>query len=147
MTGDPAFDDAARATLAGVADVLIPAGSRMPAASAAGVAGAWLNELLRSRPDLESPLADLLGRLADAEPAAAVEELRSADPAAFDLLAEAVAGAYFLNPEVRRLVGYPGQLAHPIVTTDPPEYEEDGLLASVKGRGTIYRPTPLEAGA
>jgi hypothetical protein len=147
MTGQPAFDEGTRATLAALADVLIPAGTKMPAASMAGVAGTWLDELLRSRPDLGSPLAALLRRLAGAEPGAAVEDLRSADSAAFDLLAEAVAGAYFLNPEVRRLVAYPGQHAYPIIATDPPDYEEDGLLASVKGRGTIYRPDPHEPSA
>jgi hypothetical protein len=53
-----------------------------------------------------------------------------------------VAGAYFLNPEVRRLIGYPGQEARPIEPEDPPDYEQDGLLASVVERGPIFRPTP-----
>ena len=52
------------------------------------------------------------------------------------------AGAYFLNPEVRQAIGYPGQQAVPIVPEDPPDYEQDGLLASVIARGLIYRPTP-----
>jgi len=56
--------------------------------------------------------------------------------------APSVAGAYFLNPEVRQAVGYPGQQAAPIVPEDPPDYEQDGLLASVIARGLIYRPTP-----
>jgi len=30
----------------------------------------------------------------------------------------------------------------PIVPVDPPDYERDGLLASVIERGPIYRPTP-----
>ena len=30
----------------------------------------------------------------------------------------------------------------PIVPEDPPDYEQDGLLASVIARGLIYRPTP-----
>jgi hypothetical protein len=58
------------------------------------------------------------------------------------VLAEVVAGAYFLNPEVRKAVGYGGQLQVPIVAEDPPDYEQDGLLASVVARGPIYRPTP-----
>jgi hypothetical protein len=53
-----------------------------------------------------------------------------------------VAGAYFLNPEVRKAVGYGGQLQVAIVAEDPPDYEQDGLLASVVARGPIYRPTP-----
>jgi hypothetical protein len=30
----------------------------------------------------------------------------------------------------------------PIQVQDPPDYEQDGLLASVIARGPIYRPTP-----
>jgi hypothetical protein len=39
-------------------------------------------------------------------------------------------------------MGYPGQERRPIEAEDPPDYEQDGLLASVVERGTIYRPTP-----
>ena len=66
--------------------------------------------------------------------------LRAGDPAAFGVLAEIVPGAYFLNPEVQRAIGYAGQTPRSI---DPrPDYMEDGLLESVIRRGPIYRPTP-----
>jgi hypothetical protein len=53
---------------------------------------------------------------------------------------EVVAGAYFMNPQVRQAIGYHGQTPLPI----PPDadYLADGLLESVIRRGPIYRPTP-----
>jgi hypothetical protein len=136
------IDTQQRATLAGLADVLIPAGDGMPSAATAGAAERWLDEVLRALPEVDGPLAALLDRLADVEPGAAVQMLERADPPGFDLLCTVVAGAYFLNPEVRQAIGYPGQQALPIVPEDPPDYEQDGLLASVIARGPIYRPTP-----
>jgi hypothetical protein len=138
----PAFDGRRRAILAALADVLIPSADGMPAASEAGAAGRWLDEVLRVRPDFGPPLAALLDAAAAADPTVAVARVRSADPAAFGVLAEVVAGAYFLNPAVRKAIGYPGQQAVPIVHDDPPDYEQDGLIASVIARGPIYRPTP-----
>ena len=76
----------------------------------------------------------------DLSPTDAVSQLKSKDPSTFSLLAELVAGAYFLNPQVRAGLGYHGQTAKPI---DPrPDYLDDGLLQSVIDRGPIYRPTP-----
>jgi hypothetical protein len=131
-----------RTTLAALADVLIPAAEGMPAASEAGAGGEWLDEVLRVRSDLEAPLYDLLERARGVDPAAEVERLEREEPEAFEALSTAVAGSYFLNPEVRRLIGYPGQERRPIELRDPPDYEEDGLLASVVERGLIFRPTP-----
>jgi hypothetical protein len=131
-----------RETLSALADVLIPAADGMPAASEAGATGDWLDEVLRARGDLESPLHRLLERARGADPAGEVERLEREEPEAFEALSTAVAGAYFLNPEVRRLIGYPGQEARPIEPEDPPDYEQEGLLASVVERGPIFRPTP-----
>ncbi|MDQ6772103.1 MAG: hypothetical protein M3024_03810 [Candidatus Dormibacteraeota bacterium] len=131
-----------RAVLAGLADQLIPAGDGMPSATQAGAAAAGLDEVLRLRPDLAAPLRALLDGVAGSDPAAAVDRLRETQPDAFAVLAEVVAGAYFLNPDVRRHIGYPGQQQVPIKAEQPPDYEQDGLLASVVGRGPVYRRTP-----
>jgi hypothetical protein len=136
------FDADRRAVLAAMADVLIPSGDGMPSASGAGVAGGLLDAVLTVRPDLGAPLAALLDGARGAEPADAVAQLRSTDPAGFGLLADVVAGGYFLNEEVQRAIGYPGQRQVPIVPEDPPDYEQDGLIESVIARGAIYRPTP-----
>jgi hypothetical protein len=141
---DPAGTASAldREALAGLADVLIPATDGMPAASEAGATGERLDEVLRLRGDLEEPLTRLAERARGVDPAREVERLQTEEPAAFEALSTAVAGAYFLNPDVRRLIGYPGQERRPIEVQDPPDYERDGLLSSVVERGTIYRATP-----
>jgi hypothetical protein len=134
---------AERARLAALADVLIPAGDGFPAASQAGVAAEGIDQVLAVRPDLEEPLRTLLAA-AERPAAEAVAGLKAARPDLFGALAEAVPGAYFLNPEVRRRLGYGGQSPRPI---DPrPDYLDDGLLQSVIDRGPIYRPTPPPAG-
>jgi hypothetical protein len=133
---------AQRALLAGLANTLIPPGDGLPAASDAGVADRWLDEVVAALPEVAAPLAVLLDRLGGADPVEAMATLQTNDPSGFDLLCTVIAGAYFLNPEVRQAIGYPGQQAVPIVPEDPPDYEQDGLLASVISRGPIYRPTP-----
>jgi hypothetical protein len=135
-----AFDADERAVLAGLADVLIPAGDGFPSASTAGVAGEGLDQLLAARPDLAPDLQKIL-RLATGRNAADVmAELRATDPASFGVLTEVVPGAYFMNQTVRAALGYAGQTPHPI---DPiPDYLDDGVLQSVIDRGPIYRPTP-----
>jgi len=136
------ISSAQRALLAGLANTLIPRGDGLPAASDAGVADRWLDEGLAALPELAIPLAALLDKLGGADPAATMATLQTDDPSGFDLLCTVIAGAYFLNPEVRQAIGYPGQQAVTIVPEDPPDYEQDGLLASVIARGAIYRPTP-----
>ena len=134
------FDASERAVLAGLADVLIPAGEGFPAASAAGVAHEGLDAVLAVRPDLASGLKATLEKVKGRAPAEFIAELQTKDPASFSLLAELVPGAYFLNPQVRERLGYHGQGPRPI---DPhPDYLDDGLLQSVLDRGPIYRPTP-----
>ena len=134
------FDPAVRAVLAGLADVLIPAGDGMPSASAAGVAEDGLNQVLAAVPSLGASLADVLARAKGREAAEVVTSLARTDPAAYGILTEVVTAAYFMNPNVRQAVGYTGQGPTPL---DPRvDYMEDGLLESVIKRGPIYRPTP-----
>jgi hypothetical protein len=132
-----------RQLLAALADLLIPAGNGFPSASEAGVAREGLDQLLAVRPDLLDPLKSLLLRVKDRSPAEFLQELQTNDPVAFGVLAEAVPGVYFLNPNVRAKLKYDGQSARPI---DPREdYLDDGLLQSVIDRGSIYRPTPFQS--
>ena len=134
------FDPAQRVVLAALADVLIPAGDGMPSASAAAVAEAGLDQVLAAVPSLATGLADVLARAAGRDPAEVVATLARSDRAAFGILTEVVTAAYFMNPAVRRAVGYAGQGPSPL---DPRvDYMEDGLLESVIKRGPIYRPTP-----
>ena len=134
------FDPSQRAVLAALADVLIPAGDGMPSASAAAVAEEGLNQVLVAVPSLATGLADVLAKAKGGEPAEFIASLSRTDPAAHGILTEVVTAAYFMNPDVRKAVGYAGQGPSPL---DPRvDYMEDGLLESVIKRGPIYRPTP-----
>jgi hypothetical protein len=135
------LDPTQRAVLAGLADVLIPAGDSMPSASAAGVAEEGLNQVLTAVPSLGASLADVLVRAGGRDPAEFVASLARTDPATYGILTEVVTAAYFMNPDVCKAVGYKGQGPTPL---DPRvDYMEDGLLESVIKRGPIYRPTPM----
>jgi len=134
------FDTNERSLLAALADLLIPAGDGFPAASAAGVAGSGLDQVLSFRPDLAPGLKKLLAAADGHPPAEFVSGLKANDPAGLGLLTELAPAAYFLNPDVRAKLNYHGQSPRPI---DPrPDYLDDGLLQSVLDRGLIYRPTP-----
>jgi hypothetical protein len=131
-----------RTRLGELADALIPAGDGMPSATEAGAAGRWLDEVLAARPDLAIPLGGVAPATAGLEPAEAIAALPERDPAAWAAFTTAVPAAYFMNPDVRARLGYPGQQAVPIDPDAPPDYLEDGLLDSVRARPPVYRPTP-----
>ena len=134
------FDAPQRAVLAGLADALIPAGDGMPSASAAAVTEEGLNQVLAAVPSLEAGLADVLAKAKGRDPAEFIVNLARTDPSVYGVLTEVVTAAYFMNPDVRKAVGYTGQGPSPL---DPRvDYMEDGLLESVIKRGPIYRPTP-----
>jgi hypothetical protein len=135
------FDEEARRTYASLADVLIPAKDHYPSASQAGVAGVLLDVVLRSRPDLYDELRELLNKARGHDPSEFVWGLEKENPEAFGVLTILVRGAYFMNPTVRRVLGYRGQLAEPIDYEARPEYLQDDILQPVIDRGPVYRPT------
>jgi hypothetical protein len=124
-----------------LADVLVPNAEGMPSASQAAVHTHWVDEALRARPDLHVGLRQALDLTAGMPAEAAVEMLNAQHSPVFDALGTVTAGAYFLNPEIRQLIGYPGQVPQPIVD-DVDTYAE--LLERVLDRGPIYRETPSE---
>ena len=133
------MNESLRAQLGAIADELIPAGSGMPSASEAGVAGQYLDEVLAARPDLAEPLEAALASVAGRDDAVAA--LRE-DAGAWGVITAVVPAAYFLNPDMRAAIGYPGLEARPIDPDAAPDYLDDGLLDSVVARGPVYRPTP-----
>jgi hypothetical protein len=133
------FDEAERATLAALADVLIPASAGFLSASQAGVAGDGLDQVLAVRPDLQPGLKQRLHSAQGRDPTDVIRGLRESDPVGFADLAELVAGAYFLNALVRAELGYHGQVPRSLDTAD---HLDEELLQSVIDRGPIYRPTP-----
>jgi hypothetical protein len=131
-----------RARFGELADELIPAGSGMPSATQAGAHELGLDAVLRARPDLGPLLEAALAAVETLPAADAVAHLRDREPDGWAVLTAVVPGAYFLRPDVNAALGYEGQRALPVDAGDPPDYERDGLLDSVKARGPVYRPTP-----
>jgi hypothetical protein len=139
------LEGALRERLARVADGLIPAAYGMPSPSSVDVAGGQLDLVLASRPDLADDLRRALGAADGVEDAVAwVESLRARDPSAYHALVTAIVAGYYMHPEVKRMLGYPGQVPEAVVVDGYPDYVEEGLLERVYARGPIYRPTPGE---
>jgi len=134
-TGE-SFSDDERALYGALADVLVPNTEGMPSASQADVNTQWIDVALKARPDL-TPMLRQAFQLAEGLPAEeAVERINHDHPAVFDALGTITAGAYLLNPRVKELIGYPGQIPQPVVD-DVESYLD--LLEHVVERGPIYR--------
>jgi hypothetical protein len=133
-----------RRRLSTIADDLIPAAEGMPAASEVDVGGAQLDLVLKTLPDLVSPL---IRAVAWSEPPESgtewVRRLEVEDADAYLALTVAIVGAYYTHPTVRELLGYPGQLGKPVFLGYP-EYATEGLLEAVLERGPIYRDPAIE---
>jgi len=121
------LDDERRARLGPLADALVPATETMPAGTEAGATGKWLDRALDVRPELLPGLLRALDAVSDGDPAAELARIEGSDPEAFAALAAAVSGAYYLNPKVRKRIGYPGQKRNPAYP-DEAEYYLEGLL-------------------
>jgi hypothetical protein len=130
------LDNDSRRRLAVLADVLIPASDGMPSASAVGVAQHGVDRVLAARPDLATPLAEILHLAGDSD---SVARLRTSRPELFAALGEIVAGAYYQDPDIQDRIGYHGRVSAPVETA--PGVDET-LLAPVLARGPIYRPDP-----
>ena len=128
-----------RERLGALADVLVPAAAGMPSATEAGVPREGLDRVLAARPDLEPVLARVLAGAAG-DPRDVLHRLQETDEDGFSALTLAVTGAYYTDPEVRRLIGYTGQQYRPELVTLAPDWDE-AALARVVARGAIYRST------
>lgn len=136
------LDEKRRATLAALADELVPAALGMPSATEVDVHIEGINHVLAARPDLAEPLARLLDQVGEEQPAAALERLNAEDPEAIGVLGTAVTGAYYIDPRVRDLLGYHGQPNKPPQPGESDEYLAGGILDPVRERGPVFRPTP-----
>jgi hypothetical protein len=137
---DGVVDDDLRERLRRFADVLIPAAHGMPAASAVGVADRQLDKVLAVRPDLAEPLARAVADVDPADHETSLARLRDRDRPAHDALLLVVAGGYYIDPDVRRRVGYDGQQPLEVRPEIIPNYVEEGLIEPLLARGPVYRP-------
>jgi hypothetical protein len=138
MTIAPLTESERRA-FATLADVLIPPSPKGFSASEAGLAGPLADLLETHAPERLTLVrrAIALGTNTTAEDALA--KLRREEPAGYDRFCETVAAIYFMSPEVREAVGFPGRLPKP-ARIEVSEMED--LLAPVLEAGFAPRPTP-----
>jgi hypothetical protein len=127
-----------RATLAAIADRLIPAAHGMPSAADV-VTDKRLRFVLNARPDLLEPLRSALGAELGDDVDARLEALGRDDPAALGALQLVIVAGYYTDKTVRELIGYPGQMAISLRSWELPEYLEEGLIDAVLARGPIWR--------
>lgn len=128
--------DAQRRTFAAIADLLVPEAEGMPSASQASVPDRYLDEAFGYRPDLAEGLQEALRIVDGLDAQEAIELLNASHVLAFEALGTLLAGAYFLNPDVRQLIGYPGQVPTP--AREDLDFYAD-LLENVIDRGQVYR--------
>lgn len=130
-----------RSSLAEILAILIPGGEGMPGAVDCGVHNRWVDEALRVRPELRRDLDEVLTATAAAVPSveARLQAFAETRPDAFARFGSLIAGAYYMDDDVRRALGYPGQEARAL-TDETEAYLH--LLERVVERGEIYRPTP-----
>jgi hypothetical protein len=127
-----------RATLAAIADRLIPAAHGMPSAGEV-LTEERLRFVLTARPDLAGPLhAALRAELGD-DPDARLETLGRDEPATLGALQLVIVGGYYTDREVRDRIGYPGQVALTVRSWEYPAYLEEGLIDAVLARGPVWR--------
>lgn len=127
-----------------LADVLVPEAEGMPSATQSEVHVRWVDDALRARPDLRPLLREALQLAGDLPAEEAVEMLNREHSPLFDALGTVTAGAYFLSPDIKQRIGYPGQVPQPI-EDDVDTYVD--LLQNVAERGPIYREAPAESAA
>jgi hypothetical protein len=133
----PALDERERATLAAIADHLIPAADGMP--SAAEIVDAdRLAFVLRARPDLAEPLTAALREDLGEDVADRLATLAD-EPTNLAALQLSIVGGYYTDRRVRELIGYPGQVALELRSWELPAYIDEGLIDAVLARGPVWR--------
>jgi len=128
-----------QAMLDRIGDVLIPPADGMPSLSASDPDRRWLKQACDARPDLVDSVSALLKRHPGLDSLEAVARAEADDPDGVAALLSLSAGRYYMNPAVRRLLGYPGQVGR---GPETPVYGWEramDLLERVVDRGPIYR--------
>jgi choline dehydrogenase-like flavoprotein len=119
-----------RKRLNAVAEVVIPAGEGMPSASEVDVAGNLLDRVSALLPELAENLSRVFDRHVE-DPEEWLKGMSAADPEGYRSVLLAIAASYYLDDEVRRRIGYPGQPSMPVRANELPEYVAEDLLEQV----------------
>ncbi|MGE0005022.1 MAG: hypothetical protein AB7S92_05475 [Parvibaculaceae bacterium] len=129
------------ASFLALADFLIPAHRRMPSFSMV-CSHADALAALDFRVDLKEPFGRAVPQSISGGEEEYLDALCGEDEEAFTALTTIVICTYYMNPEVRALIGYPGQENVAYETYATQSYITDGSLEKVLARGRKYRPTP-----
>jgi hypothetical protein len=140
VADDPlaALGETERATLAAVADRLIPEAHGMPSAASV-LTDARLRFVLGARPDLLAPLRAALRPDLGEDVAARLEALGRGEPTTLGALQLVIVSGYYTDSGVRERIGYPGQMAIDLRTFGYPAYLDEGLIDAVLARGAVWR--------
>jgi hypothetical protein len=125
-----------------LADVLLPGGAGMPAATEAAVPTTGVQRVFEARQDLSPALAAVVDASSGLDPVDVLTRLHQEDPRGWTVFTTCVAAAYYMTPAVRRLLGYGGQEGVLINSDDFFGWASTGLLDPVLERGPIGRSTP-----
>ena len=136
------IDDAHRDRLRAFASVLIPEAHGMPSAGDVGVADGQLDRVLAVRDDLTAPLLRAIAQLDPVDHEGTLERLQRDDAEAHDALLLVIVGGYYIDPDVRRRLGYDGQVPTEVRPEIIPNYVEEGLIEPLLARGPVYREVP-----
>ena len=131
---DPLLSAQDRQSLIRLADVLIPASGSHPAPSKVGIGDQLLDRVMTCRPDLIDDLRRGLASVPESNLSSWFQTLQTVDSGAHGALSLAIAGGYYLSPEVQRVISYPGQIAMPVRADIYPQYVDEGLLDLVLSR-------------
>jgi hypothetical protein len=131
--------DRERGLLESLADALIPRAPGRLSASEAGIAGPLLAEIEAFAPERLDLILHVIREAEQRGAGPALAHLHAADGVTYDLFCETIAGAYFMAPEVRAHVGYPGRVGVP-ARIDVSEIED--LLMPVLDGGFAPRAFP-----
>jgi hypothetical protein len=129
------------ATLLRIADCLIPADGPNPKASDVVDYTSYLQLALGARTDVFSAVIGGVEKLADVSETELWEALKQMsvdDTFTFDPLSSILAGAYFMTPQVKELIGYPGQHRDPAPLEQAADELATGILDPVLERGHFY---------
>jgi hypothetical protein len=111
----------------------------MPSAGAVGVADGQLDRVLAVRDDLTEPLLRAIAQLDPDDHEGTLEHLVRDDAEAHDALLLVIVGGYYIDPGVRRRLGYDGQQPVEVRPEIIPNYVEEGLIEPLLARGPVYR--------
>lgn len=126
-----------RGRLADIAAVMIPGGAGQPGAEGLALHRDPVDAVLRIDTSRLAPLAGFLAQVDTVETLADVEVLAQADPEGFQALSVVLANAYFMHPETRAAIGYPGQEARD--SSVGLSGADEALVRAVSARGQIFR--------